>query len=70
MNFGVCGVFYMGMCVCVRAYRRCVVRKCPQVSHIGVDKSASTLNLGADIMVRSMGNKYSHTETQTHIQDR
>lgn len=52
----------------MRVYHWCVVGKCLQVSHIGVDESPGALNLGADIMVCSIGNKYSETETHTQNQ--
>lgn len=65
-NMNLC-VLHGNVCACERAYCRCVVSKCLQVSHIGVDEPPGALNLGADVMVCSIGNKYSHTETHTHI---
>ena len=56
----------------VSSYRRRVVSKCLQVSHVGIDEPTSALDLGADVVVRSIGNEHSHTEihrdTHTHTQ--
>lgn len=44
---------YVHVCV---SYRRSVIGKCLQVSHIGVDEPPRALNLGANIMIRRVGN--------------
>lgn len=55
----------MYVCVngCVSTYRWCVVSERLQVSYIGADIPPGALNMGADVMVCSIGNKHPHTET-------